>query len=315
MTLRIAEWHSDGSGSPPGLDALAAAATEADGRKPIDESALAELKAGAKEMPHAAFIVNDGDALVGYAHVSYRESGNGRRLDVVTHPAYRRRGIGTELMRHVVDHVAWDGGGTIHLWVASNAQEWVRALAERFQMRVTRRLLQQHAPLPAPSIPIPAQITVRGFRDTDADGWLTLHNEVFAAHPDAAGWTPTDLSWRMGEPWFYPSGFRLAFDDAGLVAYCWMKIHDHPDPAHDPADSTTKLVGEIYLLGVAPRGRSRGLADVVASDGLSWATARGATRAMLYVDEDNAPALRLYERFGYSTTRVDVCLEAEIAPR
>lgn len=314
MTLRIEEWHSAELGPPPGLSELVADAASRDGYRAIDESALAELKAGAKEMPHAAFVARIGDRLVAYAHLSFRTTRHGWRLDLLVHPEHRRVGIGAELTRHVFDHVAWDGGGTLHLWIPATEEQTL--VGRRFGFKVVRRLHQQHAPLPAPAMPAAPTVTLRSFTPEDEDGWLAVHNVAFADHPDASDWTPTDFAWRTAEPWFDADGFRLAVDgDGQILGSCWMKLHRHDDPAHDLTDHVSKLVAEIYMLSVAPRGRGTGVAQAVAADGLAWGAAQGATRAMLYVDGENAPALRLYERFGFRSTQVQTCLEAEIAPR
>jgi len=314
MELRIEEWHPQANEMPAGLDTLVAEATAMDGHRPLDEHALAELKAGPREMPHAAFVARIGDELVGYAHVSYRDTGNGWRFEFVTRPAHRGQGVATQLVRHVLDHVAWDGGGTLHAWQPDHPNRARSRLIEAFGMRHTRTLEQMHAPLPLPVHPMPDGVTVRGFTPEDEPGWLALHNEVFAEHPDASGWRRVDLEWRMKEPWFDPDGFRLAFDAHGLVAYNWMKLHEHPGAAHDPSDPSSANVGEIYMLGVAARARGLGLSRAIATDGLAWAVARGSTRAMLYVDRTNEPALKLYRGLGFATSHVDLCFELEVAP-
>ena len=311
--LRIEEWHSASHGVPEGLDMLVDAARRADGHKPLGEHALAELKAGPQEMPHAAFVARLGPTLVGYAHVSYRKTSSGWRFEFVTHPSHRGRGIARMLVAHVVEHVADDGGGTLHTWAPDDADRARLRLISRFGFSPIRRLHQQHRPLPLEhGIALPDGIRVRGFREEDGPAWLALHNVVFARHPDASGWRAPDLAWRLAEPWFEPEGFRLALDDAGIAAYNWVKMHDHEDAAHDPSDTTTKLVAEIYMLGVAERTRGTGLAAAIAADGLAWGAERGATRAMLYVDEDNEPAFRLYERLGFRTTHVDICYSLEV---
>lgn len=305
--MYIEQWHSDPEGVPEGLDELVAAAREVDHHKPLDEHALVELKAGPQEMPHAAFVArNDEGALLGYAHVSKRETLNGWRFEFVTHPAHRGRGVATLLVTHVFQHVAADGGGTLHTWSPDDNDPARARLIERFELRQIRRLHQMHAPVPVPPVSLPEGISVRGFTEADAQRWLELHNTVFAGHPDASGWRDVDLRWRMGEPWFDPEGFRLAFRGDELVAYNWVKIHDHDGAAHHEDDPDTRIVGEIYMLGVGAAGRGIGLGAAIASEGLRWAEERGSQRAMLYVDESNRPARKVYEDLGFTTSHVDV---------
>ncbi|MTD55015.1 GNAT family N-acetyltransferase [Amycolatopsis pithecellobii] len=63
------------------------------------------------------------------------------------------------------------------------------------------------------------------------------------------------------------------------------------------------VVGEllhISRLAVRPAHRRRGLARALMSAAGSWAARRGAARCVLQVSVDNAPALALYERLGFT---------------
>lgn len=57
----------------------------------------------------------------------------------------------------------------------------------------------------------------------------------------------------------------------------------------------------LGLVEVVPAGRRRGLAQRVSRALAAWAEELGATRAVLQVEEVNAPAIRLYERLGFQT--------------
>ena len=66
------------------------------------------------------------------------------------------------------------------------------------------------------------------------------------------------------------------------------------------------LVGDgrwlhLGLVEVAPRHRRRGLAGAVTGALVGWAAANGATRAVLQVEEENEPAVALYERLAFRT--------------
>ncbi|HXF73056.1 MAG TPA: mycothiol synthase [Actinomycetota bacterium] len=298
--VRIRTLHRPGPRELLGLAELIDRTARHDGHRPIGDHALIELKQGPRVFPHAAFAATAAEQLVGYAHLSRRETRHGWRLEAFVAPSWRGRGIGTALVGAVLDHVAAHGGGRLHAWAYLPGPAHER-IAARFGMRVVRRLLRMSRPLPAPSVAVPPGYRIRAFRPSDAPAWLELHNRAFADHPDAGGWRPEDLAWHLEEPWFEPEGFLLAERADGLAGYCWMKLEDR--------------LGWVYFLGVAPEDRGTGLAPALCAAGLAWAHERGAGRGVLYVDEGNAPALRLYRKLGFEVEHVDLCYEAEVPPR
>jgi ribosomal protein S18 acetylase RimI-like enzyme len=53
-------------------------------------------------------------------------------------------------------------------------------------------------------------------------------------------------------------------------------------------------------MATAPEFRGRGIATEVLGAGARWAAGRGATRLYLQVEEDNAAAIGLYTRAGFT---------------
>jgi mycothiol synthase len=150
----------------------------------------------------------------------------------------------------------------------------------------------------------PEGLSIRAFRPgEDDEAWLALNAEAFATHPEQGRWTATDLAERLAEPWFDPAGFFLAERAGvaleGLLGFHWTKTH--PAGAYGP-----EAVGEVYVLGVSPRAQGTGLGHVLLHTGLGYLAARGFRTVILYVDGDNAAAIRLYERAGFRTRAVDL---------
>jgi mycothiol synthase len=189
------------------------------------------------------------------------------------------------------------------LAAAHPAEDWnllPEAVAEELGLAPRRLLLQLRRGLPIPAHhPLRSRpaLPIRAFRDgIDDDAWLRVNNRAFAEHPDQGRETATTLAARRSEDWYDPAGFLVADDPTRpgeLAGFCWTKVH--PASLDDPA------LGEIYVIGVDPSHRGEGLGPGFVLAGLDHlARANGGVEvANLYVEADNAPALRLYDRLGF----------------
>jgi len=259
----------------------------------------------------AGFLVAD----QAYAHVAPSDNASPSdgaaprhwTLGVAVAPGARTRGTRRALVEAAVRHVAARGGGRIVLWVlAAREADDIELAAEG--LRPARDLYEMRVALPLTGQPKwPAGVRVRPFEvGRDEAVWLEVNNQAFAGHPDQGGWTASTLARRMAEPWFEPALFLLAFDADGLIGFNWLKIHDAHDG--DPA------LGEIYVIGVAPRGQATGLGRALAIAGLRAVHERGIDTGMLFCAADNEAALQLYRSLGFEVHRVDRAYEREVAP-
>ena len=144
----------------------------------------------------------------------------------------------------------------------------------------------------------------------DEAAWLDLNRRAFAHHPEQGAWTAEDLALREREPWFDPDGFFLAERDGKLAGFHWTKIHgpaDNEDPAAAGHSAPGQgAIGEVYVVGVDPAGQGGGLGRALTLAGLRYLQSRGLPEVMLYVDEANTPAIRLYESLGFTHQGTDV---------
>lgn len=273
------------------------AAADEDGVHPLSEHVTLHLGHGGDPDARNVLARLDG-RLVAYAHLDLTDVVAGASAEVVVHPAYRRRGIGQAVVGQLV---GLSHDGRLRLW-AHGSHPAAGALAERLGFRRGRALWQMrrslYAPIPAPDLP--DGVTVRTFvPGQDEQAWVALNNAAFAEHPEQGDWTVEDLKVREHEPWFDPSGFFLAERGGELVAFHWTKVHGAPGHDHE-------AMGEVYVVGVSPSAQRLGLGPAMTLVGLRHLRARGLAQVMLYVDESNTNAIRVYERLGFTRWDTDV---------
>jgi mycothiol synthase len=276
--------------------ALLSAATATDGVRPLSEAAELRFRHGE---PGSDLLVRDGDRVVGYARL------DDGAAELVVHPDARRQGFGAALLDRVVRQ---NGDRELSVWAHGDLPGSAELLASRGFTR-SRVLLQMRMPLaavdPDPRPVLPDGVHVEPFRPgRDEDAWLRVNARAFAWHPEQGRMTRADLELREAEPWFDAAGFLLAWrgnpDDGGqLLGSHWTKVHTPED------------VGEVYVLGIDPDAQGLRLGRALTDLGLAYLRGRGLEEVLLYVEEDNAAAVRLYESLGFTRFSVDVSWRRE----
>ncbi|MEU8215847.1 mycothiol synthase [Micromonospora taraxaci] len=271
--------------------ALASTAADTDGANPLDEHVLLRLRDPDAPALHLIARADDG-TLTGYAHLDTTDPVGGIGVELVVHPAYRRRGTGRALARGVLASAT----GPLRAW-AHGDHPSAAALGVDLGFTRARVLWQLRRSLAAPlgEPRLPDGVALRAFRPgADDAAWLTVNARAFAEHPEQGRWTSDDLRVRLAEPWFDRDGFLLA-EETGtgrLLGFHWTKVHERPGTAR---------IGEVYVLGVEPTAHGGGLGRALTTAGLAYLRdRRGLDRVMLYVDESNTGAVALYERMGFA---------------
>ncbi|OLL75334.1 Acetyl-CoA:Cys-GlcN-Ins acetyltransferase, mycothiol synthase MshD [Pseudonocardia sp. Ae168_Ps1] len=264
-------------------DLLATAAAH-DGADSFSEQFLLTLRAGEERAGVHHVVVPGADrAVAGYAQL------DGEYAELAVHPAERRRGVGSALVTALEGLTA-----DPHVW-AHGDLDAAKGLAERHGYRRDRVLWQMRrtAGEPLPEVSLPDGVTLRSFvPGCDDDEFLRVNNAAFDWHPEQGGWTGAELAARQAEDWFDADGFLLATaPDGTLLGYHWTKVH--------PATGDEPAMGEVYVLGVDPAAHGRGLGRVLTLAGLHHLHDRGLDTVLLYVEADNGPAVRVYQRLGF----------------
>ncbi|MET7385676.1 mycothiol synthase [Streptomyces sp. NPDC005529] len=267
-----------------------------DGQQAVSEQGRLQLKGGAREgVRH--LLLTLGDELVGYGQLEDTDPVEAPAAELVVHPAHRGHGHGRALGTAMLN----ESGKRLRVW-AHGGHSAARHLAQVLGLTLFRELRQMRRPLEGLDLAdkLPDGVRVRAFvPGQDDTAWLAVNAAAFAHHPEQGSLTQRDLDDRIGETWFDPAGFFLAFRGDDLVGFHWTKVH------------AEEGLGEVYVLGVRPGSQGGGLGKALTTIGLRHLAAQGLPTAMLYVDADNKPAVAVYERLGFVTHETDLMYRTE----
>ena len=191
-----------------------------------------------------------------------------------------------------------------------NLQAWAhgnlpaaQALAHSRGLQVTRKLVVMGIggeELAAVARPEDVPLTALNYSESVAkwrqefveEQWLKANNEAFSWHPEQGGWDIDRLHRGMEADWFDPADVLFLWDTTGesvLAGFHWTKWHAEETPGF----------GEVYVVGLASDYRGKKLGGPLLQIGLRRMVEKGAQRVILYVEADNEPALKAYERLGF----------------
>jgi mycothiol synthase len=254
-----------------------AAVRDAGEEDPLDEAAQLRVKHHGITDSALWLAGTDGFAL---AHAG--------SVDLAVAPVARGQGLGRELAAE-----ALAGEGPLTAW-SHNDHPAAAVLAEQHGLRRARELWVMRRPAgeQLPELVVPENVAVRGYRDSDRDEVLRVNAAAFAHHPEQGSMDADDLASRMAEEWFDPAGLLVADGGAGLLGFHWTKQHS-PE------------LGEVYVVAVDPQAQGRGLGRALTLAGLHHLTGLGVAEVLLYVESDNAPAVRVYGGLGFTHAAAD----------
>jgi mycothiol synthase len=271
---------------------LLEAAESTDGVAPVGEAVRLRMRPGATGSKHLLAHL-DGE-LAGYAHVDMiGDSGGHKVAEFAVHPKYRHQGVGEALVKALPQDSqekslrVWAHGGH------PDAEKLAAKLGYRKVRELLRMRLRVENDLPEPKLP--EGVTIRPFvPGKDEAAVVYVNHRAFDWHPEQGSMSIEDVRAKEDEDWFDPAGFLLAFDaDGRLVGFHWTKVH-------------TPELGEVYVVGVDPDHQGGGLGKALTLAGLRHLREQQVKEVMLYVESDNAAAVRVYTKLGFTLWDADV---------
>lgn len=248
----------------------------ADRYAPLSEEALAALDSASGPV---GWLADDAGSVVGFAH--RREGGGVTVVETAILPRGRAATAALLVNRVCAD----EPSVALRFWAADSR---TAAAMQAAGATPVRHLLRLERSIPLAERPSPVgRARIVPFRPgIDEGAYLIVSNDAFEGHPESGGWDRGAFADRAGRPWFDPDGLFLAWERGRPVGACWTKVH--------PGG-----VGEIYSIAVRPSAAGRGLGRSLILTGFRYlAGSRGATIGMMWVDQANEAAVRLYRRMG-----------------
>jgi mycothiol synthase len=265
---------------------LAEKAASVDGVAPFNEATLIALRDGAR--PRVLVMRTEPD-IVAAAFAT-----EDAPVEVVVDPEHRRRGVG----RGIVEELLADGERAF--WAHGDLPA-ARALAASVGLAAQRTLLVLRLVFDGPPEPerVPDGVTIRRYTPADADEVIAVNARAFAHHPEQGAMDRGDFDRRTASAWFDPDGLFVAERDGRIIGFHWTKVED-------PSTGSGQAVGEVYVVGIDPEAQGGGLGSALTARGLRHLYEQGLGIVDLYVEGDNAPALTVYRKLGFTQHAKDV---------
>ncbi|MFC1903418.1 GNAT family N-acetyltransferase [Chloroflexota bacterium] len=221
---------------------------------------------------------------------------NSRRviLDCLVHPEHRRRGLAKKL-----------------LGCATRRAKELKAIVARVNIRqdnivakniltklgfkIVRQFLELRLSLTEVRLPDNAHHNYASchLQYGEAEKLTRIQNRCFA---NVWGYNPNtteEIACRIKMSHRSSEDVVLIYDTDKLVGYCWAEINRKVET--DNGDRK----GRIYMLGVDPDCRGKGIGRIALLAGLTYLKSKGIRVVELTVDSENEAALALYSSVGF----------------
>jgi mycothiol synthase len=240
------------------------------------------------------FIAERAGDMVGYVDVTVEVDIGRVVLSYLVHSEHRGEVVAMKLIGRAISRARELEVKRVHVNVPEGSVG-ARQLFTKLGFRFIRRFLELDLDLSEVYVPNTDRIEsrYRHLKRGDEDKLLHIQNRSFA---DTWGFNPNtveEIVYRTGLPHCSPEDIILACDGDRVIGYCWTRIYV------GGAELTINRKGRIYMLGVDPDYRGRGVGKEVLMAGLAYLRTKDVGIVELTVDGKNEAALALYGSAGF----------------
>ncbi|MFC1971477.1 GNAT family N-acetyltransferase [Chloroflexota bacterium] len=258
------------------------------GERPVSSGAIAEKLARPDYSPgRDLFVVEATGSLVGYMDLKL-ESGIGRVvLDCWLSPQHRGKGLATKLLDGAMYRAREVRAGVLHVNIMED-NALAKAVLSRLGFEHVRRFFEFKLDMTGLNWQ-EANHTVQEcckLRHGEEAKLTRIQNLSFVEH---WGYNPNTLettTYRINHSNCAPEDVFLAYEEDKVIGFCWTETYG-------------KQEGRIFMLGVDPDNRGKGVGKRLLLAGLAHLRGKGMRVVGLTVDSDNEEACTLYRSAGF----------------
>lgn len=239
------------------------------------------------------FLVEiDGD-IIGFMDIRAELAIGRVILDGWIDPEHRRRGLATRLFADATRRARELRVGVAHVSIMEDNLVAGEVLS-RMGFSLVRRFLKLSLDM-AEISGWDVESAAPGCRHLRAgeEAELTrIQNLTFAEHWGYHPNTVEEITYKTRRSDFSPEDVILAGEGGWAIGFCWVR-------AAGWGGATDDREGQIFMLGVDPAYRGRGIGKRLLLASLAYLKGKGLKAAGLFVDSENELALALYRSIGF----------------
>ena len=242
---------------------------------------------------------------VGYIDITTEINIGRRIIEGSLPPDYWKGGLATNLLGKAVDRGRELGVQVAHINIAQD-NEAARAALSQLGFSFVRRFLilrLKIAEVRSQYINRSA-LQYRHLQRGEEDKLTKLQNRAFTGTWGYNLNSVQEIIYSLGLAGSSREDVIVAVDSDRLVGYCWTRPTCRMD--------NVKGAAQVFMLGVDPDYRGRGIGKGVLLIGLSYLNSKGVHIAELTVDSNNQVAYALYQSIGFRVWTSSLWYEKQI---
>lgn len=253
------------------------------------------------------FVAEEAGTIIGYGDVMPEVNIGRAVLSFLVYPKHPVMGLARRFVERAVHRARELGLKRVHVNIPQN-----NLMAERLFSKMgftfVRRFFELRLDLSEPYLPNVGRIAskCRHLRRGEEEKLMQIQNRSFA---NTWGYNPNaleEITYRINVPGSSPEDIIIAYGEDMVIGYCWTK------QKFRGRNAKSGEKGRIYMLGVDPDHRGKGVGKKVLLAGLRHLRNKGIKIVEITVDSENEAALALYRSVGFEVWSASLWYEKEL---